>query len=73
MRITALEAILGLPVFLPVFGAIIAYQAWAVQMGWRNFKGGRKGAWWVRIWWWYGYHGLYQIDWWMKKREGARA
>lgn len=23
-----------------------------------------------RIWWWYGYHGLYQIDWWMKRRAG---
>ena len=21
----------------------------------------------MRIWWWIGYHGLYQIDWWLRK------
>ncbi len=67
-RFTALVALVGLPVLLPVTGAVIAYQAWAVQLGWRTFEGGRRGSWWVRIWWWYGYHGLYQIDWAMKRR-----
>ena len=26
----------------------------------------RKGTWYWRIWWWFGYHGLYQINWWWK-------
>lgn len=23
----------------------------------------------LKIWWWIGYHGLYQIDWWVKKHQ----
>jgi|GEM_PF-3604180 len=26
----------------------------------------RKSTWYWRIWWWFGYHGLYQINWWFK-------
>lgn len=29
----------------------------------------RRDTWYWRIWWWIGYHGLYQIDWWIKKHE----
>lgn len=28
-----------------------------------KFKKGRKGTWYWLIWWWIGYHGLYQINW----------
>jgi len=28
----------------------------------------RKATWYWRIWWWFGYHGLYQINWWLKKK-----
>jgi len=26
----------------------------------------RQPTWYWRIWWWFGYHGLYQINWWWK-------
>lgn len=26
----------------------------------------RHATWYWRIWWWFGYHGLYQLDWWWK-------
>ncbi len=29
----------------------------------------RRSTWYWRIWWWFGYHGLYQISWWWH-REG---
>ena len=24
------------------------------------------GTKWLRVWWWFGYHGLYQFDWWWR-------
>ncbi len=29
----------------------------------------RKKTWYWSIWWWMGYHGLYQINWWLKKHR----
>ncbi len=29
---------------------------------------GRSATWYWKIWWWIGYHGLYQINWWYKKQ-----
>ena len=26
--------------------------------------------WYRYIWWWIGYHGPYQINWWLKKKYG---
>jgi len=28
----------------------------------------RRPTWYWRIWWWFGYHGLYQINWWLKRK-----
>lgn len=28
----------------------------------------RHATWYWKIWWWIGYHGLYQIDWWLKRK-----
>lgn len=36
-------------------------------------KAARKATWYWRIWWWIGYHGIYQIGWWWKKRGTKRA
>ena len=27
-----------------------------------------EAPWYRKIWWWIGYHGLYQVDWYLKKR-----
>jgi len=29
----------------------------------------REPRWYWRLWWWIGYHGLYQINWWWKGRK----
>jgi hypothetical protein len=29
----------------------------------------RKPTWYLKIWWWFGYHGLYQINWYLKKHN----
>ncbi len=28
----------------------------------------RQATWYWRLWWWFGYHGLYQINWWWRKK-----
>jgi hypothetical protein len=42
----------------------------------RNSKG-RNATWYWRIWWWMGYHGLYQINWdwknWLVEIRSYRA
>jgi hypothetical protein len=29
----------------------------------------REPTWYWKLWWWFGYHGIYQINWWWKKRD----
>lgn len=31
----------------------------------------RNGTWYWRIWWWFGYHGLYQLNWWLFNSEAV--
>ncbi len=55
-----------------LLGSVVVAQGFARQQGWRAVQG-RKGTWYWRVWWWYGYHGLYQIDRRLKERCAARA
>lgn len=47
------------PLLLPILAGLVYF-------------GARRRAW-QRAWWWYGYHGLYQIDWARKRRARIRA
>lgn len=60
------------PLAFPILGAIVAYQLWARALGWRETTE-RRCTWYWRVWWFYGYHGLYQIDWKMKRRSAERV
>lgn len=51
---------------LIVFGPYVAVDIWARHLGW--VSGPRPGGMLVWRWWWYGYRGLYQFDWMMKRR-----
>lgn len=33
----------------------------------------RYPTWYWRAWWWIGYHGLYQYDWWLRRVDGKLA
>ncbi len=50
------------PVLLPLLGGYVAFQTLARALRW-NVPTSRRGTWYWQVWWWYGYHGLYQIDW----------
>jgi hypothetical protein len=51
------------PLLVPLLGT----AAWLDDIGRRQeISRPRYGTWMWRLWWWYGYHGLYQIDWWWK-------
>lgn len=70
-RLVAVTAIVGFPVLLPMLGLHVAAMAWARGLGW-PVASVRYASWPMLIWGWYGYHGLYQIDWWMKRKKNPR-
>jgi hypothetical protein len=54
------------PVLLPALGLRVAFETWGRALDWPTPE---RRRFWVRLWWWYGYHGLYQLDWRMKHRS----
>lgn len=56
---------------LVVCGAYVTVDIWARHLGWVSGpRPGGKLVW--RWWWWYGYRGLYQFDWMMKRRAALK-
>lgn len=53
------------PILIPVLAQMVV---WDYVLASLEGRPGRPGWFWVRLWWWYGYHGLYQIDWALKRR-----
>ena len=52
------------PILLPVLGIAV----WLDDIGRaRELPRPRYGSWFWRIWWWYGYHGVYQLAWDMRR------
>lgn len=56
-----------LVILLAIIGPPLAL-GW-VAMACRDGKP-RYATWYWRLWWFYGYHGLYQINWAWKRRRG---
>jgi hypothetical protein len=50
-----------------ILGMVVIADAHARHLQWKT-DGPRHATWYWRIWWWYGYHGLYRVDWWLKRR-----
>lgn len=43
------------------------------RMGWPPYESTTKQtSWYTKLWWWIGYHGPYQLNWWLKERFGNR-
>lgn len=64
-RYARITAFLFAPILLPVVGFYIALDTYGRALSWPTLP----RPWWLnRIWWVYGYRGLYQLDWWLKRR-----
>lgn len=52
---------------LLLLGPVVAFCTWRRALGWPGPRS-RSSTFYWRAWWWYGYRGLYQLDWRMKRR-----
>lgn len=67
MGLVGMLLLLVFVLMLPVMGSYVVYRRFC------PISGMRRATWYWRIWWWYGYHGLYQIDWQWKRFQGWRT
>lgn len=58
------------PLLVPILGVAV----WLDNVGRaQELPRPRYGSWFWRLWWWYGYHGVYQLGWWTRNDMARRS